>query len=56
MKNPLLLRNDPNRVFRSGSWDYLDARYSRVSFRNGHFASRRHHYRGFRLFRTQEKS
>ena len=56
MKNPI--SQDPeasNRVFRGGSWNY-NARFARVSERNGVSASYCDRDLGFRIFRTKEKS
>jgi formylglycine-generating enzyme required for sulfatase activity len=55
MRNPLLQKANPERMFRSGSWDIV-ARVSNLSYRNGHDAADRDYYQGFRLFRTVEKS
>ena len=56
MRNPLLQRKEIiGRVFRGGSW-YYSAEDSRVSFRDGDYASRRHILLGFRLFRTKGKA
>lgn len=56
MKNPLLQNASPIRVSRGGGWFSNDAWDTRVSFRDWSNASFRSGNRGFRLFRSLEKS
>jgi formylglycine-generating enzyme required for sulfatase activity len=55
MRNPLLQKISPYRVFRGGFWEdgSGDIRSARRSLRS---PSRRYYFIGFRLFRTKEKS
>ena len=55
MKNPLL-QNSVIRVNRGGSWWDRNAGYTRVSLRFRSRTSSFYDFRGFRLFRTREKS